>query len=300
MTTARNIAKALGGKYSNSGWIATCPAHDDRTPSLSIRDASNGKTLLKCHAGCKQLDIISALRFQGLWDIEPRRGLSTFAITEISVIAPPNDRSASAMALWAEARSLDGSVGLTYLANRGVDLGALPPELHRALRWHPSCPWEGVRHACMIALFTDAITGQPKAIHRTAINQAGEKIGRKVLGPMAGCVIRLWPDETVTDGLVLGEGIETTLVAATQIEHRGTYLRPAWAAGSAGSLAKFPVLAGVKSLTLLVDNDESGAGQRAAEECSAKWTAAGREVFRLVPKAVGVDFNDLVVERAHA
>ncbi len=105
--------------------------------------------------------------------------------------------------------------------------------------------------------------------------------------------MRLWPDEDVTTGLVLGEGIETALAAATIINHRDTRLAPAWASGSAGAMASFPVLAGVETLTLLVDNDESGAGQRAAAECSARWTAAGREVIRLTPHITGQDFADL-------
>jgi hypothetical protein len=117
---------------------------------------------------------------------------------------------------------------------------------------------------------------------------------------MAGCVIRLWPDEAVELGLVLGEGIETTLAAATRIEHKGTLLQPAWAAATAGNMEKFPVLVGIESLTLLVDADESGTGQRAADKCSARWTAAGREVIRLVPRALGVDFNDLIVEAPNA
>ena len=39
--TAEAIAKALGGRKASGGWTARCPAHDDRTPSLSIRDAAN-------------------------------------------------------------------------------------------------------------------------------------------------------------------------------------------------------------------------------------------------------------------
>jgi len=35
--TAEAIAKALGGRKAGGGWTARCPAHDDRTPSLSIR-----------------------------------------------------------------------------------------------------------------------------------------------------------------------------------------------------------------------------------------------------------------------
>lgn len=37
---------------SNSQWMALCPAHDDRTPSLSIGRGEDGCVLLRCHAGC--------------------------------------------------------------------------------------------------------------------------------------------------------------------------------------------------------------------------------------------------------
>ena len=50
---AETIAKALGGRKIGQGWTARCPAHDDRDPSLSIRDAG-GKVLVRCHAGCDQ------------------------------------------------------------------------------------------------------------------------------------------------------------------------------------------------------------------------------------------------------
>jgi integrase len=43
---------------------------------------------------------------------------------------------------------------------------------------------------------------------------------------------------------------------------------------------------------------KSGAGQRAANKCSARWTVAGREVFRLVPKMLSADFNDIVMGAA--
>ena len=51
---AETIAKALGGRKAGGGWMARCPAHDDREPSLSIRDAGDGKVLVRCHAGCDQ------------------------------------------------------------------------------------------------------------------------------------------------------------------------------------------------------------------------------------------------------
>lgn len=43
------------------GWIAQCPAHDDRNPSLSIAAGADGRLLLHCHAGCGIRDILDAL-----------------------------------------------------------------------------------------------------------------------------------------------------------------------------------------------------------------------------------------------
>ena len=39
-------------KRAGAGWCCRCPAHDDRTPSLSIRAGDDGRALLRCHAGC--------------------------------------------------------------------------------------------------------------------------------------------------------------------------------------------------------------------------------------------------------
>ena len=58
--------------------------------------------------------------------------------------------------------------------------------------------------------------------------------------------------------------------------------------------ARFPVLPNVKFLRILVDNDESGTGQKSAEECSQRWTAAGVEVQRVVPAQLGADMADVV------
>jgi putative DNA primase/helicase len=64
--TADSLARALDGRRSGSCWMAKCPAHQDRNPSLSIRDV-DGKVLLHCHAGCTQRAVIEALKALGLW-----------------------------------------------------------------------------------------------------------------------------------------------------------------------------------------------------------------------------------------
>ena len=57
--TAETIAKALGGRKAGGAWMACCPAHEDRVPSLSISSGRNGKVLVRCHAGCDQRDVIA-------------------------------------------------------------------------------------------------------------------------------------------------------------------------------------------------------------------------------------------------
>jgi hypothetical protein len=186
-----------------------------------------------------------------------------------------------------------GTLVEQYLVNRGIDVEQLPNDMAEVLRWHPRCLWEQGYAACMVALWTDVRSNAPKAIHRTALTPKAEGIDRMSFGPTRGCVIRLWPDEVVEYGLVLGEGVETVLAAATRIEHRATLLRPAWAAGDAGHIEDFPALSGIDALTILVDHDANGEGQRHAAMCAIRWRAAGREVIRLVPRDLG-DFNDII------
>ena len=119
------------------------------------------------------------------------------------------------------------------------------------------------------------------------------------LGPKDGAIIKLWPHSTISNHLVVGEGVETVLSAALHIRHRGGLLQPAWACVDAGNLAKLPVLPGVEFLAILVDNDEPDAkgrqaGQDAARKCSERWVSAGRQVRRLTPAEPGRDFNDIV------
>jgi len=70
MLRATELAAALGARRAGaSRWMARCPAHQDKSPSLSIRE-QGGRTLIHCFSGCDQEAVIDALRELGLW---PRR-----------------------------------------------------------------------------------------------------------------------------------------------------------------------------------------------------------------------------------
>lgn len=51
-------------------WQALCPAHDDKTPSLTITECSDGTVLIKCWAGCHANEIVKALGLE-LKDLFP-------------------------------------------------------------------------------------------------------------------------------------------------------------------------------------------------------------------------------------
>ena len=56
-------------KMGADRWMACCPAHNDKSPSLSIRECSDGRILLKCWTGCGASEILDAigLDFQDLF-----------------------------------------------------------------------------------------------------------------------------------------------------------------------------------------------------------------------------------------
>ena len=57
-------------RQSGSEWQALCPAHDDKNPSLSIKEGDDGVLLVKCHTGCTARDIVAAVGL-GLGDLFP-------------------------------------------------------------------------------------------------------------------------------------------------------------------------------------------------------------------------------------
>jgi len=48
-------------KRSANQWSARCPAHDDKGPSLSIKELPDGRVLLHCFAGCAVEDVLGAI-----------------------------------------------------------------------------------------------------------------------------------------------------------------------------------------------------------------------------------------------
>lgn len=48
-------------KTGSARWVALCPAHGDRSPSLSIRESDDGRVLLHCFTGCSASEVVQAV-----------------------------------------------------------------------------------------------------------------------------------------------------------------------------------------------------------------------------------------------
>ena len=243
--------------------------------ALAVRRDDDGSVVWRCHrcgwAGATGRETHAAMPARKTPKTAPKRqvGLAPWAARE-----------------WAAAQPLHGAA-LAYLKARAC---CIPPEgshlrCNPALQ-HPS----GYTGPGLVALVTDARSGQPLSLHRTWVCANGEKAALETPRLLAaghrkaGGVIRLFPHRA-GEPLGLAEGVETALTL-------GWADLPCWAAIDAGNLAGLPVLRGAPELLIAVDAD--AAGEAAAATCSTRWRAAGRRVLLVRPDPQDNDLNDTV------
>jgi hypothetical protein len=279
---------------------ATCPfcsssrKHaNQRKKVFAVKLKDEGFAVFNC-AHCGESGYVHSKSGARVVDLaEARRRIAEAARKETEDKA---QRTATALALWNERQSFVGSKAETYLREtRGLGAWVEAFDLDQSLGFHPSCPFGNERLPCMMALVRGIHSDEPQAIHRTAltIDAKPQRIDRLSFGPVAGGAVKLSLDGDVTAGLLIGEGIETTLSASLMLN-----FRPCWSVLSRSGIAKFPALAGIESVTIAVDNDESGDGQRDAATLIDRLTDTGIEAIE-ARSTVGKDFNDaLLVGRA--
>jgi putative DNA primase/helicase len=288
--SAKTIARALGGRRAGATWMARCPAHADREPSLSIKDGGGGRVLVRCHAGCGQQQVIAALKSRGIWLGADRRHGAPFHRRPPTAAKEDFDddakRTKAALRMWVATVPAEGTVVEAYLGSRGI-LMPVPA----TLRFHPAIrhPGGGLWPA-MVALVTRGMDGIPLAIHRTFLAQDGHgkaavEPQKMMLGPCRGGAVRLGEADR---RVMVAEGIETALAA---MQATG---RAAWAALSTSGLRTLELPAGICDVVVTADGD--GAGEAAAVDAARRWKSEGRRV-RIACPPRGFDFNDVLLGR---
>lgn len=286
MTEAERITRDLGGKWYRRYGLACCPAHGDRSPSLTLSTASDGKLLAHCKAGCAFLEVIAALRALGLIEGisgRPAPDPAERARREASDRAEAEQRARQALAVWRESLPIHGTPAETYLRGRAI---ACP--LPNSLRFHPAC-WHP--SAKRVPALVARVDGSARfALHRTYL--APEGVGKAKLDPakaMLGAVVGGAVCLAQAEGpLVVTEGIETGLSLAS-----GLLGRPAtvWAALSTAGLVGLLLPSEPSRLTIATDGD--GAGRKAGLALADRATALGWSVS-LLPAPDGYDWNDVL------
>jgi hypothetical protein len=305
----RSAARALGGElHADGSMLCPGPGHKRDDRSMSVRFVDGDNFTVNSFANddwqvCKDhvRSVLGLAAFDG--DSEKRLQEARQQRERQQRTTGRANLSEAASNLWDGGQDPRGTPAQhEYLTPRGIEL----PEhvCYRVLRFHRAVPFRdeatGVlrKAPALIARFTPIVGDDEKpvtAIHRIELLGGGKHGVKKMLGSVAGQTIKLDPDEDVTMGLAIGEGIETTMAFSQVMQWR-----PVWAMGSVGAIARFPVLSGIDALTVIVDHDASMAGQQAAMEARKRWhrgvpdKVGGRDFYWHMPVKLGQDFVDVL------
>ena len=299
VVSGRQIVSALKGRWNPGSWgTCCCPAHDDRSPSLSVKQTRD-IVLVKCHAGCPQDRVIDALRARGLWSERESSGhLAPRAAPfspqrSIGKDADEISNTLAAKAIWKSGLPIsERSAARLYLWSRCVNIGHLPPtlravpdlycsETRRSLPAMIAAIQDSHNHITAIQqiwvldkYLVDGGNGSPKG------SRAPLKTAKKTLGPMGDGAVRL-----ARPGATLGiaEGIETAL-SAQQL-----YSLPVWAALGAARLGRIGLPDCVKRV--IVFADAGPAGEQAADRARDTYENQGLAVEIIYPPEPAEDFN---------
>lgn len=251
-----DLVGTLGGSWSGNVAMVRCPAHDDREPSLSLRQGDRG-ILVTCFAGCDRMDVLRELR-----RIRVRGGYPMPA--QASPLRTTNGEH-----LWNQATEISGTLGEHYLRRRHM-LPA-PPDV----RFHPRCPY----------------LPKPRTIFRPALvvavreNRTLVAIQRIFLDPITGDYVRKVMLGAPRRGAWRGRGTAPTIAIAEGFETAEAFARihdiPCWASLGARRLAQLGLPECVETLIIAEDNDAEG--RQAAAAAEFHYARPGLTIHRAPP-----------------
>jgi len=281
---AREIAERFNGYWSRGKGMCVCPAHDDRSPSLSV---TLGRTaiLFHCFAGCSNEEVIAALGRRGV------RARDLFHGGGAPLLEPQPRQEGpdrNARRVWAGSGPLNSSPAERYLSGRSIR--EYSPEL-RFDNQTPLGPRDRVRFlpAMIAAVRTDLGV---IAVHRTFLDSKGSGLARfpqprRALGSLGTGAVRLAPPR---DGVLgLAEGIETAL-SAMQL-----FQVPCWATLGNERFGLVTIPESVRQLHLFIDHDAGG--DLAEARAHAAYRQVQRQFITSRPKGFGLDWNDVLQAR---
>lgn len=236
------------------GFVACCPAHDDRHPSLSLKLVGT-LILLHCFKGCSLEAICDVLRIRvrDLFHCEEGNPL-------VRQWTDAQRREHARKNFWLRSRPAAGAIAETYLHNRGIEV-AIPQSIRFIPRlFHREYGWDFPAMVCGI----QDVGGEFAGVSVTWLcadggDKAPVEPARKIFGPYKGGTVRLTPPSRI---LATGEGVET-LLSVVQARPDLTV----WAALSAKNLPHVQIPPDVDEVIICADPGFEG--ERAAQQLGA-------------------------------
>ena len=280
---ARQIIDTLGGRWSGRQGMCCCPAHDDRTPSLSIGLANNA-ILFHCFAGCTSDEVIEGLKRHGVQPRDLFDGKGGPILPGAKAFGP----DANALRLWRDAVPVTGTLAECYLANRLIPLRS---SQLRFLERTPLGRKPDVRFPPALIAAVRMDIGIV-AIHRTFLDPVTASKAdffkpKRALGQLGKGAVRL--SEPLNGRLGLAEGAESALSAQTLFDI------PCWATLGNERFGIVSIPESVTELHLFVDNDKGG--DLALKRGMEAYARAGRTIIPHKPDRPGDDWNDELRDR---
>jgi Toprim domain len=261
-----DIVAALKGRWHGSYAMCVCPAHADRTPSLSVRQGERG-ILVHCFAGCRSEDVLCEI------------GRTKPILNSPPPSYRPEGIAPNVRRIWDQGTEIRGTLGEVYLRSR-----RLPVDLPD-LRFHPRCPFgRKPKTTFQPAVLVAVRTGDKlSAIQRIRLTDDGTwHDGKFMLGkPGQGA----WAPRFEGNVLAIAEGMED---AASYAQVRKI---PCWAALGNERLAMIEVPEHVGTLYIAEDNDDPG--RCAAMAAAEVQRLEGRQILRDAPPSQCRDWAEV-------
>jgi len=269
------IVTALRGKWHGSYALCHCPAHDDRTPSLSVRQGHRG-LLVHCFAGCEPEDVLR--------EIARLPGGSQPPAPSIGAYAAPS--RSNPRRLWENGVPVSGTLGARYLIKRHLPID-LPD-----IRFHPKCPLGRKPRTRFLPALLVALRERRElvAVQRIFLDlETAACTGKMLLGRPGGAA---WRTSGSVSTLALAEGFED---AAAFTKLTGI---PCWAALGAARLPRLHLPNGLERLIVAPDHDK--AGRMAERKSRAAYHRAGLAIETRYPRPFKdwAAMNEKLCERA--
>lgn len=252
-----NLVGALGGTWHGRTAMCLCPVHDDKTPSLALRQGDRA-ILVTCFAGCDRADVLRELARVPL-------------VAQYRYEDRPSAGAGNADRLWNEALPVDETLAARYLALRHL----LPVPCD--VRFHPRCPYRPRPWTLFLPALLVAVREGPRltAIQRIFLDARTASYRMKLMlgRPARGA----WQGEGASQGtLALAEGFETARAFTILNEI------PCWATLGARRFDQIQLPSSIERLILAIDNDAEG--RRGAIKAEEHYARPGLSIERMPPR----------------